>query len=157
HRLGGRRVAAGDEDLQLLLHQPLELAGVQVIPLAGAAVLDVEVALDEAAAHPEGTPRTVPARASRQGREARALAGDLLQLPLVEPQALTDGARVELDVADEDELGLGSAGCARRSGHGPTLANPSPPQRTPPRAVRSEEHTSELQSRENLVCRLLLE
>src|SRR5690606_41170005 len=26
-----------------------------------------------------------------------------------------------------------------------------------PRAVRSEEHTSELQSRENLVCRLLLE
>src|SRR6266511_5586336 len=27
----------------------------------------------------------------------------------------------------------------------------------PPRPVRSEEHTSELQSRENLVCRLLLE
>src|SRR5207302_9837912 len=26
-----------------------------------------------------------------------------------------------------------------------------------PRAMRSEEHTSELQSRENLVCRLLLE
>src|SRR5690606_41862052 len=26
-----------------------------------------------------------------------------------------------------------------------------------PRALRSEEHTSELQSRENLVCRLLLE
>src|SRR5436309_8343082 len=26
-----------------------------------------------------------------------------------------------------------------------------------PRSVRSEEHTSELQSRENLVCRLLLE
>src|SRR5690606_40391001 len=34
------------------------------------------------------------------------------------------------------------------------------PPRTPQqmeRAVRSEEHTSELQSRENLVCRLLLE
>src|SRR5690606_39968782 len=32
------------------------------------------------------------------------------------------------------------------------------PDRTPPagRACRSEEHTSELQSRENLVCRLLL-
>src|SRR5207302_11267341 len=28
---------------------------------------------------------------------------------------------------------------------------------TQPRKVRSEEHTSELQSRENLVCRLLLE
>src|SRR5215475_9977410 len=27
----------------------------------------------------------------------------------------------------------------------------------PPRTPRSEEHTSELQSRENLVCRLLLE
>src|SRR5690606_39914339 len=27
----------------------------------------------------------------------------------------------------------------------------------PPRPMRSEEHTSELQSRENLVCRLLLE
>src|SRR5690606_42143077 len=27
----------------------------------------------------------------------------------------------------------------------------------PPKSVRSEEHTSELQSRENLVCRLLLE
>src|SRR6266511_3493653 len=29
--------------------------------------------------------------------------------------------------------------------------------RVPHRAARSEEHTSELQSRENLVCRLLLE
>src|SRR5690606_41449900 len=29
--------------------------------------------------------------------------------------------------------------------------------RTPTKDVRSEEHTSELQSRENLVCRLLLE
>src|SRR5690606_40275590 len=32
-----------------------------------------------------------------------------------------------------------------------------PPRPTPPRPRRSEEHTSELQSRENLVCRLLLE
>src|SRR5690606_41702425 len=30
-------------------------------------------------------------------------------------------------------------------------------QRSSPRLARSEEHTSELQSRENLVCRLLLE
>src|SRR5690606_42082960 len=39
---------------------------------------------------------------------------------------------------------------------------PAPPDRRPRRRVlschhRSEEHTSELQSRENLVCRLLLE
>src|SRR5690606_41499367 len=34
---------------------------------------------------------------------------------------------------------------------------PHPPAAArPPRAPRSEEHTSELQSRENLVCRLLL-
>src|SRR5688572_32491909 len=31
------------------------------------------------------------------------------------------------------------------------------PGRTPPRRARSEEHTSELQSQSNLVCRLLLE
>src|SRR2546427_6772690 len=31
------------------------------------------------------------------------------------------------------------------------------PRRGPPEAVRSEEHTSELQSQSNLVCRLLLE
>src|SRR5207302_8784243 len=53
---------------------------------------------------------------------------------------------------------------------GPAGAPPSPPGRPPPKGVtkgarvgrtwpptRSEEHTSELQSRENLVCRLLLE
>src|SRR5690606_41010380 len=34
---------------------------------------------------------------------------------------------------------------------------PSPPVRTGGEGPRSEEHTSELQSRENLVCRLLLE
>src|SRR3712207_6907583 len=37
---------------------------------------------------------------------------------------------------------------------------PGPPRRRPPvpaSAVRSEEHTSELQSRQYLVCRLLLE
>src|SRR5690606_41989237 len=44
-----------------------------------------------------------------------------------------------------------------------TPSQPSPSRRLPPRPARqlphprSEEHTSELQSRENLVCRLLLE
>src|SRR5690349_23676127 len=33
----------------------------------------------------------------------------------------------------------------------------APPERGSPRAARSEEHTSELQSRRDLVCRLLLE
>src|SRR5690606_39906282 len=36
------------------------------------------------------------------------------------------------------------------------FANTAPPEHEPSRS-RSEEHTSELQSRENLVCRLLLE
>src|SRR5690606_41306486 len=42
---------------------------------------------------------------------------------------------------------------------GPAAAPPACPTgaRTPGRPDRSEEHTSELQSRENLVCRLLLE
>src|SRR5438874_5520530 len=50
-----------------------------------------------------------------------------------------------------------SAASSRRAGPGPAAARgsfPAPPAR-PPR--RSEEHTSELQSRRDLVCRLLLE
>src|SRR5688572_32403074 len=34
---------------------------------------------------------------------------------------------------------------------------PRPPSRRPTAPIRSEEHTSELQSQSNLVCRLLLE
>src|SRR5690606_41191116 len=41
---------------------------------------------------------------------------------------------------------------------GPSASSGAPaPTTTAPRFPRSEEHTSELQSRENLVCRLLLE
>src|SRR3989449_4401275 len=48
---------------------------------------------------------------------------------------------------------------ARRSGGGPAARARSPPPRRHRRgrANRSEEHTSELQSRLHLVCRLLLE
>src|SRR5690606_41793254 len=45
-----------------------------------------------------------------------------------------------------------AAGCITSS---PTTTSTSPT--APTRGGRSEEHTSELQSRENLVCRLLLE
>src|SRR3712207_7224955 len=49
--------------------------------------------------------------------------------------------------------GDGRAGCRR-----PRPAPPPAPGRgRPPRRARSEEHTSELQSRQYLVCRLLLE
>src|SRR5436309_12556404 len=47
------------------------------------------------------------------------------------------------------------AGAARERGHGGNGGVAAPPQRRS--RERSEEHTSELQSRENLVCRLLLE
>src|SRR2546421_8437884 len=47
--------------------------------------------------------------------------------------------------------GVGSRG--RRGGRGARLARARPR----PHARRSEEHTSELQSRSDLVCRLLLE
>src|SRR3712207_7294263 len=45
--------------------------------------------------------------------------------------------------------------CEARFPGRPRLAPPSVPRRSP--ATRSEEHTSELQSRQYLVCRLLLE
>src|SRR2546430_15375465 len=44
---------------------------------------------------------------------------------------------------------------ARRAGH--AAARPLPDSAHPPARARSEEHTSELQSQSNLVCRLLLE
>src|SRR5216683_5525056 len=50
---------------------------------------------------------------------------------------------------------------ARRSPPGIAIvtvtSGPIPPERAAPFASRSEEHTSELQSRSDLVCRLLLE
>src|SRR3989442_8586503 len=39
----------------------------------------------------------------------------------------------------------------------PDASETNPRRRSPPRGNRSEEHTSELQSRPHLVCRLLLE
>src|SRR5690606_41363226 len=75
--------------------------------------------------------------------------------------------------------GMGGGGIAEQPGEDTTLTEPmqteeitAPPETAPPpveekitvqplifgvREDKSEEHTSELQSRENLVCRLLLE
>src|SRR5690606_42037504 len=55
-------------------------------------------------------------------------------------------ARRAAGTARRDELGAGRGGSRAMRGIALTAA-----------LVRSEEHTSELQSRENLVCRLLLE
>src|SRR2546429_4388452 len=57
--------------------------------------------------------------------------------------------RRQADVAQDRGLGRGGAS-ARRSPGRPTAAGCT-------NATRSEEHTSELQSRLHLVCRLLLE
>src|SRR2546422_5434740 len=58
---------------------------------------------------------------------------------------------------------VGSRGAAsthpasREAPHGQCLKSDTPPSRGPHAEQRSEEHTSELQSRLHLVCRLLLE
>src|SRR2546428_1211153 len=50
------------------------------------------------------------------------------------------------------------AGCLQATDQqGPGVRGPGVECRLPPRDTRSEEHTSELQSRSDLVCRLLLE
>src|SRR5690606_41355613 len=70
---------------------------------------------------------------------------DLRQLPDLEYQA-QDATPANRAVYRIDEYGTESQ-----------RAVASPRQSVRPAKIRSEEHTSELQSRENLVCRLLLE
>src|SRR5690606_41878709 len=79
-------------------------------------------------------------------RRSSDLQSSLGRVPLaqqLEPGALGAGAAAQhergLDIALAGDLGAGDE------------------REHPGRRVRSEEHTSELQSRENLVCRLLLE
>src|SRR5690606_39561535 len=87
--------------------------------------------------------RLKPGKGGRDGREGDLLVGFAVSLPRPEAR---DGA----------------------PSHGPGrgAVPPAPPPPRPPAVrpaacggglYRSEEHTSELQSRENLVCRLLLE
>src|SRR5690606_40690207 len=61
----------------------------------------------------------------------------------------TSSSSVSTWTPEPSSTSLAGPGTAQRQGGAP-VAEPSPPR-------RSEEHTSELQSRENLVCRLLLE
>src|SRR2546430_824838 len=68
---------------------------------------------------------------------------------VAEQRGVVAGYVVAHCAADEGEiLNLGVAGAHRRQGIGRALVE---------RTLRSEEHTSELQSQSNLVCRLLLE
>src|SRR5436309_9345606 len=66
------------------------------------------------------------------------------------------GARAGRSRTRRGEWGCGrSAPCPRTAL--PPRSRQAQPRRAPESQKRSEEHTSELQSRENLVCRLLLE
>src|SRR5690606_10749222 len=117
------------------------------------------------------TTRSAPASGTgRTGRRRR---------PKPPEPARPRAARSGLAVLPDDHHGAGGvlgAALADRAEHGPREAAPPPvtdheqvrPLRGPdqhlrrvaldqPLPQRSEEHTSELQSRENLVCRLLLE
>src|SRR3712207_7467816 len=53
--------------------------------------------------------------------------------------------------------GLGDGPLGRRYSCGPCRLRPAPNREASHRRARSEEHTSELQSRQYLVCRFLLE
>src|SRR5690606_42130740 len=84
--------------------------------------------------------------------------------PEIYPLSLHDALPISCGCgrARRPDLG-GYARVGARGAHAhPVLAPPGRPAHGPPvprvpAALRSEEHTSELQSRENLVCRLLLE
>src|SRR5690625_6417323 len=61
-------------------------------------------------------------------------------------------------LAGEDILGTAQTGTGKTAAFAlPLLSRLDPKQTKPQILVRSEEHTSELQSRGHLVCRLLLE
>src|SRR5690606_5550798 len=85
--------------------------------------------------------------AARAPRRARARRG----------RAARAGGRGRRRGAPAVRGGPPGAGRARRCGAAPPPRVPGRGTARRPRGRRSEEHTSELQSRENLVCRLLLE
>src|SRR2546430_13181306 len=62
-----------------------------------------------------------------------------------------------LSLHDALPISTASRGRTPASSSSITAPTTSVTRRSPPAAARSEEHTSELQSQSNLVCRLLLE
>src|SRR5690606_41994561 len=82
-------------------------------------------------------------------------------LPISRPSSQPAHARRTAGTSSDDssrrDCGCRSARATRGSNVLRTSLSPTAPGRTSTSSCRSEEHTSELQSRENLVCRLLLE
>src|SRR5690625_6524319 len=84
-------------------------------------------------------PRALPSSPTRRSSDLLVLGGQLLG-QLLRCAIVTDAA------SGQSRIGHGAAGTAGGALHPDFTA-----------ALRSEEHTSELQSRGHLVCRLLLE
>src|SRR5262249_34122171 len=136
----------GDPDL------PREARGVVAEPAVGRGAVAGRAA--EAGVRPllEGRLRVAPGRARRRSRaEGAPRERDRRRDPSVQ----VDGAEHRLEAVGEDRVLVGAAraalGAPGRSGSRPWCASAAPS------AARSDEHTSELQSLTNLVCRLLLE
>src|SRR5699024_5551780 len=83
-----------------------------------------------------------PSITEEQAAATAVAAADIVALP---------SERADDEGAAEESTEEGSVGLRRR------IVAPSPPAPVPELKKRSEEHTSELQSRFDIVCRLLLE
>src|SRR5690606_41492237 len=98
-----------------------------------------------------------PPRALAYARQTAA--AEIHPLSLHDALPICGGGRAAPVRADRGEPGRGQAGRPRVGGGGAARQAGVRVRRGGPRTgtPRSEEHTSELQSREKLVCRLLLE
>src|SRR5207244_11040519 len=83
-----------------------------------------------------------------------AAPGDVLVRAKEDEVALVEGAGVSVADVDDLERNVALLRRVEQRGH---VAVGEPQQREPATEERSEEHTSELQSPDHLVCRLLLE
>src|SRR5690606_39766188 len=101
----------------------------------------------------------------RHTRFSRDWSSDVCSSDLVDPPAATPQATLRMSYTAADDYGVTKARAVFRRTYErgevvgkETLEVELPlPSRSAKSVQRSEEHTSELQSRENLVCRLLLE
>src|SRR2546430_7702996 len=81
-------------------------------------------------------------------------------IPPVRPRTFTSDRTITRDDADQVDCRAGRLARRHRlllHPGAPTLSDLAPGSHREPDRPRSEEHTSELQSQSNLVCRLLLE
>src|SRR5688572_31088104 len=103
---------------------------------------------------PQSTPASVSPRTARRAYLRRTATCVGMQRAVCAPTSIAMAVRTKhFSVETQDVFTSGSFDPRLRSRRSWTL----PPMRAFKRQSRSEEHTSELQSQSNLVCRLLLE